>query len=141
MGAVGEQIFVRLSLPDGLEELVEGVAREVLHSSAKDEAEIQLVAKNYFEKLVSRRKQNDKRGHKNRDNKYNSRNPRMGLGADRRSRSRGKASDATPDSGILDTNQSRGRQRAGNRTNRRPGKKTRSRKTGGSSRFSRHSTG
>ena len=55
MSAVGP-LFVRLSLPDGLEELVEGVAREVLHSHAADQGEIHVVAKNYFEKLVNRRK-------------------------------------------------------------------------------------
>jgi len=49
-------LFVRLSLPDGLEELVEGVAREVLHSDAKEQQEIYSVARNYFEKLISRRK-------------------------------------------------------------------------------------
>lgn len=55
--SVGEQMFVRLGLPDGLEELVEGVAREVLHSTARSEPEINIVARNYFDKLVTRRKQ------------------------------------------------------------------------------------
>ena len=52
-------MFVRLSLPDGLEELVEGVAREVLHSDAETQAQIHTIARAYFEKLASRRKQGE----------------------------------------------------------------------------------
>ena len=55
--SVSGPLFVRLSLPDGLEELVEGVAREVLHSSARTENEVHAVARAYFDRLVSRRKQ------------------------------------------------------------------------------------
>ena len=49
-------VFIRLNLPEGLEELVEGVAREVLRSGVREKAEIHTVAREFFEKLHSRRR-------------------------------------------------------------------------------------
>ena len=48
----GEQpLFLKLTLPEGLEECVESLARVILHSEAKESDEIIHLAKEHFNKM------------------------------------------------------------------------------------------
>lgn len=52
----GAPLFTRLSLPEGLEEVVEGLAREVIRSQVSEPFDIYNFAWKHFSDLVSRKK-------------------------------------------------------------------------------------
>lgn len=54
--AMATPLFTRLSLPEGLEEVVEGLAREVIKSQYSQPYDIYNFAWKYFSDLVARRK-------------------------------------------------------------------------------------